>query len=446
MGALALTDRDGVRGAVKFAKSCLVHGLAPILGADFAVTPDEDSTAPGHRPARRLPARGGAVVDPRHPRVTVLARGGPLTPVRPGGGVPTGAGWAALNRLVSATHLGTGEAPGERGRPVSSRELVARHAAAGGLVVLLGPDSEVGRALAVRRPDLARVALDRWREVVAPALLRIEVVSHRGPGSGLGSSVLAARLLSFARDQGRGGDPHQHRALRRAGRGGHVRPPRLRPTARGPRPASRRPGQRRGLPEARCGDGPGRGRGGPAGRRGGRHREDLRPPAAGRDGCAGCRLRARPGPRPRSRGGPPARARGGRCQRTTGARGAARAVRGRARCPLPRGRPAAACRAGPARRRARGDRRPRLRDLLPHRGRGLRDHPLARRTGRRPRVRSRQPGAARARGVRRRAPAPRPAHGALPHPPASSPPRRRHRRRVRSAGRGLRGGPRPFRG
>ncbi len=46
MGALALTDRDGVRGAVKFAKSCLVHGLAPILGADFAVTPDEDSTAP----------------------------------------------------------------------------------------------------------------------------------------------------------------------------------------------------------------------------------------------------------------------------------------------------------------------------------------------------------------------------------------------------------------
>ncbi|HYN66789.1 MAG TPA: PHP domain-containing protein, partial [Ornithinibacter sp.] len=202
MGALALTDRDGVRGAVKFAKSCLVHGLAPILGADLAVTPDDDSAAAGHRPNRRLPARGGAVVDPRHPRVTVLARGGPLTPVRPGGGVPTGAGWAALNRLVSATHLGTGEAPGERGRPVSSRELVAQHAESGGLVVLLGPDSEVGRALAVRRPDLARVALDRWQEVVAPALLRIEVVSHRGPGSGLGSSVLAARLLSFARDQG----------------------------------------------------------------------------------------------------------------------------------------------------------------------------------------------------------------------------------------------------
>ena len=215
MTALALTDRDGVRGAVKFAKAGIVHGVAPILGADLAVLPDlpdgRGRATGGRRPppaaartVTRTPARGGAEVDLRHPRVTVLARAGRLTRSAPStpGGTPTGAGWAALNHLVSATHLGTAEAPGERGRPVSSRALVAEHAATGELLVLLGPDSEVGRALALRRPDLARAALDHWRDVVDPARLRIEVVSHRGPGSGLGSSTLAARLLGFAHDQG----------------------------------------------------------------------------------------------------------------------------------------------------------------------------------------------------------------------------------------------------
>ena len=187
-----------MRGAVKFAKAGLVHGVAPILGADLAVLPDlvlPDGRGPGAggsrtppaaaRTVTRTPARGGAEVDLRHPRVTVLARaGGSRRPRRHPGGTPTGAGWAALNRLVSATHLGTAEAPGERGRPLSSRALVADHAATGELLVLLGPDSEVGRALALRRPDLARAALDHWRDVVDPARLRIEVVSHQGPGSG----------------------------------------------------------------------------------------------------------------------------------------------------------------------------------------------------------------------------------------------------------------------
>src|SRR5674536_386333 len=84
-------------------------------------------------------------------------------------------GWAALCRLVSATHLA-----GERGRPVCSSDLIAEHAAAGGVFVLLGPDSDVGRALAVRRPDLARGHLDRWRAVVAQTDLVVELVSHRG--------------------------------------------------------------------------------------------------------------------------------------------------------------------------------------------------------------------------------------------------------------------------
>src|SRR6185312_17568704 len=79
-------------------------------------------------PARSTPARGGVSVDPRHPRVTLLAQ--------------DRAGWAALCRLVSATHL-----RGERGTPVTTLDLIAEHvqaaaASGGGLLVLLGPTSE----------------------------------------------------------------------------------------------------------------------------------------------------------------------------------------------------------------------------------------------------------------------------------------------------------------
>ena len=115
--ALALTDRDGLYGAVKFVRACMEHGIAPILGVDLALEPPTRARA---RPTRhvRTPVRGGALVDPRLPRVTVLARGsgGPM-------GLAPGEGWAALCRLVTATHL-----RGERGNPVTTADLIATHA------------------------------------------------------------------------------------------------------------------------------------------------------------------------------------------------------------------------------------------------------------------------------------------------------------------------------
>lgn len=76
--------------------------------------------------------------------VTVLARGR-------GAGVPKGTGWAALCRLVTATHL-----RGERGVPVTASDLISAWAhaddptAPGRLLTLLGPDSDVGRAVLAR--------------------------------------------------------------------------------------------------------------------------------------------------------------------------------------------------------------------------------------------------------------------------------------------------------
>ncbi|MGK5113487.1 PHP domain-containing protein, partial [Geodermatophilus sp. CPCC 205506] len=46
MRALALTDRDGLYGAVKFALACRAADLRPIFGVELAVVPTVDSTVP----------------------------------------------------------------------------------------------------------------------------------------------------------------------------------------------------------------------------------------------------------------------------------------------------------------------------------------------------------------------------------------------------------------
>jgi error-prone DNA polymerase len=138
MPALALTDRDGVYGAFKHAQACAAAKIKPVLGADLRVD-------------------GGS-------RVTVLAVGK--------------AGWASLCRLVTAQAAGAGE-----------RDLIA---GSEGLVVLLGNGSDVGRAVAAGRADLAEAALSRWR-LAGPAV--VEVTDHRGPGD----TARARRMLKLAR-------------------------------------------------------------------------------------------------------------------------------------------------------------------------------------------------------------------------------------------------------
>ncbi|MEU1853990.1 DNA polymerase III subunit alpha [Streptomyces sp. NPDC019990] len=175
MDALALTDRDTLAGAVRFAKACAKAGVRPVFGADLAVAGVESPQA-GARSRRRTPVRGGAFVDESAPRVTFLARDG-------------GRGWGELCRLVSAAHEGEGTPllPWERNH-------------AEGLVVLLGPGSEVGRALAAGRPDRAVRLLVPWREAYGDAL-RLEAVWHGRKGTGPGSLRLAARTLGFAAEQ-----------------------------------------------------------------------------------------------------------------------------------------------------------------------------------------------------------------------------------------------------
>ena len=119
MDTLALTDRDGTYGAVKHAQACLSAGVRPVLGVDLAHRPTLGTSYGGGTPSPptydvrpRTPVRGGAFRDDRLlPRVTFLAGSG---------GSGGRAGWAAICRLVSATHLA-----GERGRPVLDLDLLA---------------------------------------------------------------------------------------------------------------------------------------------------------------------------------------------------------------------------------------------------------------------------------------------------------------------------------
>ena len=150
MDTLALTDRDGLYGAVKFARACERTGVAPVIGVDHTM-------ADGSRAVSLATSRRG---------------------------------WASLCRLTSAVHLA-----GERGRPRCTPEAMAGH---DDLVVLLGDDSDLGRALATGSDDDAERVLRRWLDVVGRQRLAIAVTNQHAPGRGAGSAVLAGRMLAFA--------------------------------------------------------------------------------------------------------------------------------------------------------------------------------------------------------------------------------------------------------
>ncbi|MCW2735400.1 DNA polymerase III subunit alpha [Nocardioides sp.] len=193
MDTLALTDRDGVYGAVKFVHAARAAGIRPVLGVDLAVAPARLSGEGGASAApRRTPVRGGAVRDPSpeqggSARVTFLASGR--------------AGWAAVCRMISSVHLA-----GERGRPVATLDLLAPHLAGGHVVVLLGPSSELGLAATRRRDDLGLAAIAPWLELLPRDNLVVELVSHRlgarAGDWGPGTSPHAARMAGIARTAG----------------------------------------------------------------------------------------------------------------------------------------------------------------------------------------------------------------------------------------------------
>lgn len=176
VAALALTDRDTVTGAVRFAQACTGAGVRPLFGIDLAV---EALAPPPPAQRRRAPARGGAHTVEPPLRFVLLAQ--------------NREGWVRLCRITSAAHAGTASGAA----PVVVPWEALREYGGPGLTVLLGPLSEPVRALAVGREDVAVKLLAPWQEIFGGEA-RLEIVAQKRSGIGPGSLRLAARTLALA--------------------------------------------------------------------------------------------------------------------------------------------------------------------------------------------------------------------------------------------------------
>jgi error-prone DNA polymerase len=134
MPAVAITDRDGLYGAARFAAACEREGIRSILGASITIR------------------EGG-----RDAPLVLLAQD-----VR---------GYANLCRLITDAHM-----LGERGDPSITATQVCAHPA--GLIALAGPRSHAGRFAVRGRTDTAAEALHPFREAFGPERLFV-AAEHR---------------------------------------------------------------------------------------------------------------------------------------------------------------------------------------------------------------------------------------------------------------------------
>ncbi|UVJ37905.1 DNA polymerase III subunit alpha [Arthrobacter sp. CJ23] len=173
--ALACTDRDGLYGTVKHLKACMEAGIDPIVGVDLAVFDDDGD--------HRTQVAG---------RVVVLAHGH-----------NNGAGYRALCRLVSDAHARTsGKAGGPVPVAVTRAELASRtlhpETLEPVLTVLIGPDSDVGRAMGGRRYLRPRTLFKRWLDAMPPGTIAAEAVTQLSAPGGPYSTAHAVRMLKLA--------------------------------------------------------------------------------------------------------------------------------------------------------------------------------------------------------------------------------------------------------
>ncbi len=168
--ALAITDRDGLYGSVKHIGACLKLGISPIAGVDLAILDESGSVLA---------------------RSVILAHGQNV-----------GKGWSKLCAIVSAAHSSrskSGQMRKEAQIGIKRSELARLLAEDGGCTVLIGPDSDVGRAVLSGPKQLASSLLSSWREMFRhPATLGVEIVSHlTEPGTAY-STEQAHRMLQLA--------------------------------------------------------------------------------------------------------------------------------------------------------------------------------------------------------------------------------------------------------
>jgi len=153
MSSVALTDRDGLYGAARFAAACKKEDVHPIFGATLTIRTMH-----------------------RDRFVTLLAR--------------DATGYGNLCRLITTSHM-----TGERGDPAITTSQVCERSE--GLVCLVGPESEPGALAAAGLLEAATVVLRPFREAFGSDLF-IEVWSRLEPDT----STEIRRLLKLEKDTG----------------------------------------------------------------------------------------------------------------------------------------------------------------------------------------------------------------------------------------------------
>ena len=152
MGAIALTDRDGMAGAITFAQSCEAYGITPILGVNLSF------------------------IQKKY-RVTLLAQSGKLP---------------ALYRLITAINRANNE-------NLLTYEILKEYSEYSSQLFLMhGHESQLAQAIASRKYDSALSIYNSTRDLFAEQI--IECTSHLVRGDGPLSTPYAARALGFARD------------------------------------------------------------------------------------------------------------------------------------------------------------------------------------------------------------------------------------------------------
>lgn len=163
--ALAITDRNGLYGAVKHIAACIRVGISPIVGVNLEVF-DEQSMG----------------------RVTILAHGH-----------NRGSGWATLSRIVSKAHQ---RASKEKRPGILFSDLVELISAGQSCTVLLGVESNVA-ATALSDPAAAVAMLQKWSLALnAPHTLVIEVVNQLTEPGLTASEEHARAMLNLASANG----------------------------------------------------------------------------------------------------------------------------------------------------------------------------------------------------------------------------------------------------
>ena len=157
MPALALTDRDGLAGAIRFTQSCVDYGIAPIIGVNCAIDLGD--------------SKG---------RITLLAH--------------SDGGWRSLCRLMTSLTMTS-----DTRIPVLTLDFLKQFSQySTNVYAMHGPESPMSSAIQNHRFDQGLSIFNQTRDLFAGNA--IECVSHLVAGRGPRSTEHAARSLIFARD------------------------------------------------------------------------------------------------------------------------------------------------------------------------------------------------------------------------------------------------------